>query len=73
MKRNLIGRKAMIKEENDNDNYKKYRGKVLIITHADNKGRGYDSGMYPEMLCSFTLQNGLDVPFSLYEYEFNLL
>ena len=69
----LIGKKAKIKESNDNENYNAYRGEVLIITHASNKGMGYDTGMYPEMLCDFKLTNGKDFPFALYEYEFDLL
>ncbi len=69
----LIGKKAMIKESNENENYDKFRGKVLIITHADNKGKGYDSGLYPEQLCDFKLQDGSDFPFALYEYEFDLI
>jgi hypothetical protein len=69
----LIGKKAKIRESNDNENYTKYRGKVLIITHASNEGRGYDTGMYPEMLCDFETTDGKEVPFALYEYEFELI
>jgi len=71
--RNLIGKRAIIRKDNDNENYDNFRDKVLIITHADNKGRGYDSGMYPEMLCDFKCENGKDFPFALYEYEFELI
>lgn len=73
MSNKLVGKKAMIKDSNDNENYNGYRGKVLIITHASNDGRGYDSGMYPEMLCDFKLKDGSEFPFALYEYEFDLL
>jgi hypothetical protein len=70
-KNNLIGKK--VKVISNNDNYDSFRDKVLIITHADNKGNGYDSGLYPEMLCSFKTTSGKQIPFSLYEYEFELI
>lgn len=71
--RNLIGKKAKI--ISDNENYTEYLDEILIITHADNKGRGYDDAMYPQMLCSFDIQGKLnkEFPFSLYEYEFKIL
>jgi hypothetical protein len=69
--KNLIGKKVKI--TSDNDNYDDYRGKTLIVTDADNEGRGYDSALYPEMLCSFRCTDGTDFPFSLYEYEFETI
>lgn len=67
----LIGKKAKI--VSDNDNYDAFREKTLIITHADNKGTGYDSSLYPEMLCDFICEDGSAFPFALYEYEFQLI
>lgn len=52
--KNLIGKKAKI--ISDNDNYDNYRDKTLIITYADNKGTGYDSACYPEMLCDLNVR-----------------
>lgn len=70
MKR-LIGKKVKI--VSDNDNYDKFRNKVLICTHASNKGRGYDESMYPEMLCDFKCEDSTEFPFALYEYEFEVI
>ncbi len=69
----LVGKKAMIKADNDNENYDPFRGKVLIVTHADNKGNGYDSSCYPQKLCDFKCEDGTEFPFALYEYEFDLI
>ncbi len=69
--KNLIGKKVKI--VSDNDNYDKFRKKVLICTHASNEGQGYDSEMYPEMLCDFECTGGEEFPFALYEYEFEIL
>ena len=69
--KNLLGKKAKI--ISDNENYDAYKDKVLIITHADNKGIGYDETCYPEMLCDFKCADGSEFPFALYEYEFELL
>lgn len=67
----LIGKRARILS--DNDNYEKFLDKTLIITHADNDGRGYDNGLFPEMLCDFKCEDGSEFPFALYEYEFELI
>ena len=64
-----IGDKVKVSKNNDNENYNDFRDKVLIITHADNKGLGYDPGMYPQGLYSFETENGEEVGFSLYDYE----
>ena len=64
-----IGQKVKVNKRNDNENYDSFRNKVLIITHKDRMGRGYDKGMFPEYLYSFKYENGEDCPFSLYDYE----
>ena len=69
--RNLIGKKCKI--ISDNECYSNYLCKELIITDAANEGHYYDSSMYPEMLCDLKTLDGDYVPFSLYEYEFELL
>lgn len=71
--KNLIGKKAKIKESNDNENYDSFRGKTLIVTHASNHGIGYDDTCYPEMLCDFKCEDGTEFPFALYEYEFDII
>ena len=56
----------------DNENYDKFRDKVLIVTHVaynEDHHRGYDSGMKGQALMDFKTEDGEDVPFSLYEYE----
>ena len=67
----LIGQKARI--ISDNDNYDQWRTELLVIIEADNEGIGYDSGCFPEMLCSFKFADGTEFPCSLYEYEFELV
>lgn len=69
---NLIGKRCQIKASNDNENYDNFRDKVLICTHASNSGNGYDSGVYPELLCDFECEDGTIFPFALYEYEFDV-
>ena len=64
-----VGQKVKVSNENDNDNYDSFRDKVLIITHAEVGGSGYDNPMYPEKLMCFKTEAGEEVPFSLYEYE----
>lgn len=67
----LINRKAII--ISDNDSYDQWKDKTLILTHASNEGRGYDSSVYPEMLCDFRCEDGSEFPCALYEYEFKLI
>lgn len=69
----LTGRKFKIISENEN--YKDYANEVLICIRATNdvNSVGYDGSMYPEKLCSFKLDNGNYFPFSLYEYEIELI
>ena len=58
----------------DNDNYDDYRDLVLKITDAEIGGRGYDMAVYPDALCSFIVsKTGEEVPYSLYEYEFQII
>lgn len=64
-----VGQTVKVSSENDNDNYDSFRDKVLIITHAEIGGMGYDIGMHPEQLMCFETEDGEEVPFSLYEYE----
>ena len=71
-RKDLIGKKVII--TSDNDNYDDYRDLVLKITHAEIGGRGYDKSIYPEALCSFiVVKTGEEVPYSLYEYEFEIV
>jgi hypothetical protein len=68
----LVGKKAII--ISDNDNYTDWLNRRLLITHASNSGNGYDSGLFPEMLCDFKdAETGEFCPFALYEYEFTLI
>ena len=54
----------------DNENYINYLDIDLIVTHASNKGMGYDQNMYPELLCDLKVKGtGKAVPFALYDYE----
>lgn len=63
----LIGKRFKI--VSDNDNYDAYRDKILVCTHADNEGPGYDSALYPEMLCDFECEDGTEFPFALYDMK----
>lgn len=68
-----VGQKVKVSASNDNENYNSFKDKILIITHAEVGGRGYDDGMYPEKLMCFKTEDGESVPFSLYEYEVELI
>jgi len=61
--------KVKVNSNNDNENYDSFRSEVLIITHADNKGRGYDEELYPQGLYCFITENGDEINCSLYDYE----
>ena len=66
---NLIGKK--IKIISDNENYDKYRNKQWTINHVAHNVKehpGYDESIYPQALVDC---DGL--PFSLYEYEFQII
>ena len=67
----LVGKKVRI--ISDNENYTKFMNKTLICTFASNSGNGYDDSCYPEMLCDFKSVDGKEVPFALYEYEFEII
>ena len=68
-----VGQSVIIKSDNDNENYEKYRGKELVITHkatSEYEHQGYDSAMQGEGLYDLQVRKtGEDVPFSLYDYE----
>lgn len=52
----------------DNENYDGCRGEILTVCHVayDRAGHpGYDEGCYPQALVDCE-----EIPFSLYEYEF---
>ena len=54
----------------DNDNYIDYIGIDLVVTHSSNKSLGYDNSLFPMMLLDLdVVDSGKSVPFSLYEYE----
>ena len=70
--KSLLGKKVRI--ISDNENYLEFLNKDLEVTFNSNEGCGYDSVMYPEMLCDFKdVETGEDVPFALYEYEFEII
>lgn len=75
MKKNLLGKNARI--VSDNDNYDKFRDMDLVITHVaynESEHPGYDSSMEGQALCDFKVKDtNEEVPFSLYEYEFELI
>lgn len=68
----LVGKRVKI--ISDNENYIDWIDRNLKISYASNQGIGYDSTMYPEMLCDLidcdTMEN---CPFALYEYEFTII
>ena len=62
-----IGQKVRVNPDNDNENYNRFRDKVLTITHKANnthEHKGYDDGVSPETLYSFN-----EIELSLYDYE----
>ena len=64
-----IGQKVKVNKKNDNENYNNFRNKILIITHKEREGAGYDEEMFPEYLYSFKYENEEECPCSLYDYE----
>lgn len=65
---------AIVRIKSDNENYNQYLDRDLIITHSSNKGVGYDDSCYPELLCDLEdAETGFEVPFALYEYEFEII
>jgi len=71
-KKSLVGK--IVKITSDNDNYDKFKNKSLVITSATIGGRGYDDAVYPDALCDLeVVKTGEAVPFSLYEYEFEIV
>lgn len=75
--KHLIGKRVII--VSDNEQYSKYLEEELTITHASIGGLGYDWSVYetdPEnadALCCFVYSKGRTVPFSLYEWEFEII
>lgn len=65
----------MIAKDNDNDGYNDYRGLLLEITHvaySTDEHPGYDTALQGEALVDLKIfETGIEVPFSLYEYEFS--
>jgi hypothetical protein len=64
-----VGQQVKVSSEDDNENYDDFRDKVLIVTHAEVGGLGYDDSVYPQQLMCFETIEGEEIPFSLYEYE----
>lgn len=67
-----IGDKVQIASDNDNENYKEFRGQILIvfdIATDDSEHVGYDESMNGMPLYDLTDEQGNYLPFSLYEYE----
>lgn len=71
----LIGKIVTI--VSDNENYTEFLGKELVITDAINSTREsqfYDASMNGEYLCDLeVVETGEQLPFSLYEYEFEIV
>lgn len=74
-KKQLIGK--VVRIISDNENYLEYLDKDLIIIDAINSTREnqfYDYSMNGMYLCDLeVLESGLSVPYSLYEYEFEII
>ena len=67
-----VGDKVMIAWNNDNDGYKEYRNKTMIITdvyYSEEYCLAYDKSMNGMGLFRLELPNGDSVGFMLYEYE----
>lgn len=66
-----LGDKVKVREDNDNENYKDFKNKVLIITSiatSIEEHRGFDTGIN-QPLYDLEDEKGKEIPFSLYEYE----
>jgi len=66
-----IGDVVMIRPEDDNEGYRKFRGRKLRIVHvATNRDehQGFDEGV-GQALYDLETIDGREVPFSLYDYE----
>ena len=67
-----VGQKVRISSSNDNEGYRGFRGKTLVITHiATNRDEhaGYDEGVGGGLYDLKVKKSGREVPFSLYDYE----
>ncbi len=64
-----INDRVKIAHDNENESYNEFKGVTLIIIQAERGGIGYDHGVYPQLLMEFETEDGIEFPFSLYEYE----
>lgn len=65
---------ALVRIISDNENYSEWIGRDLLITYSTTNGDGYDSSVYPQLLCDLEdVETGFELPFSLYEWEFEVL
>lgn len=65
---------SIVRIISDNENYNEWLDRDLIVRHCSNHGLGYDNCMYPELLCDLEdSETGFELPFALYEYEFEIL
>lgn len=64
---------TIVRINSDNENYTEWLERDLVVTHSINSGRGYDNSLYPQMLCDLQdAETGFELPFALYEYEFEI-
>jgi len=79
-----IGNRVKVSVNNDNENYDEFRGKVLIVEEiylSEEDHMHYDYEQFSEdpnsngmqLVDLTTEEDGEDVPFSLYEYELEML
>ena len=67
-----IGDRVMVAEDNDNEGYDGFRGKVLIVANIytnTEEHKGYDNSMEGMQLLEFITEDGQEVDSALYEYE----
>lgn len=65
---------ALVRIISDNENYTDWLDRDLIVTHSSSDGLGYDDSCFPELLWDLEdVETGFELPFSLYEYEFEVL
>ena len=67
-----IGDKCKVNPSNDNDCYNSFRNEILIVTHVANNVKqhpGYDNSVYPDKLYDLKTISGVDINYSLYDYE----
>jgi len=67
-----VGDRVRVNPDNDNENYRAFKNKTLIVTHvATNREEHpfYDEGLKGGKLYDFVDEKGNEIPFSLYDYE----